>query len=386
MTTPSVALGEVLADIRPGFASGDNLAEGVFQIRMNNLSRGGDFLLDKRRRVSSHSKQISKSLLQPGDVLFNATNSPGLVGKTAIFLGCDEPAVFSNHFIRLRAREHQLDARYLTRWLQREFQRGYFRAKCKQWVNQATFGQDRLVEMQIPLPRIEDQRRIASVLDAADGLRAKRRLVLAKLDSLMDAIFVDTFGEATNWPTGKLGDHVPTTSGGTPSRSRPDFFDGQIPWVKSGELASGSVTTCEEAISEEALASSSAKLMPIGTVLLAMYGATVGEVAVLGIEAATNQAVCCISPTESVTGPFLLGLLRTRKSDLVRQAAGGAQPNISQTIVRGLDIPLPPTATQMEYAQYVLATEELREMARSSAVELDALFASLQQRAFRGEL
>ena len=314
MTVPTVALGSVLSDIRPGFATSDDLAAGVFQIRMNNLSRDGELLLDERRRVSPDNKQVAKTLLEPGDVLFNATNSPDLVGKTAIFLGCTEPVVFSNHFMRLRTRAGDLDAKFLAHWLRHEFSRGYFRAKCKQWVNQATFGQDRLVAMQIPLPPITEQRRVATVLDAVGALRAKRREVLIRFDRLTQAFFFDMFGDESEWPMGRLGDHVPTTSGGTPRRSRPDYFGGHIPWVKSGELSVELVTATEEAITDAALANSSAKLMPAGTVLLAMYGATVGEASVLGIEAATNQAVCCLSPTESMTGAYLLGLLRSRKN------------------------------------------------------------------------
>lgn len=353
---------------------------------MNNLNRAGELLLDERRRVSPDHKQISKTLLEPGDVLFNATNSPDLVGKTAIFLGCEEPTVFSNHFLRLRTRACDLDAKFLAHWLRHEFSRGYFRAKSKQWVNQATFGKDRLVAMQIPLPSVEDQRRVVAVLDAAEALRAKRRQALAKLDDLAQATFVEMFGDGSQWPMGRLGDHVPTTSGGTPSRSRPDYFDGHIPWVKSGELGAELVTATEEAITDEALAKSSAKLMPVGTVLLAMYGATVGEVAVLGIEAATNQAICCLSPTESLSGKYLLGLLRLRKSELIRRAAGGAQPNISQTIIRGLEIPLASLEAQSMYAKRIAAIDSLRDVNSSSAVQLDTLFASLQQRAFRGEL
>ena len=244
----------------------------------------------------------------------------------------------------------------------------------------------RLETFEIPIPTIEEQRRIAAVLDSAEVLRAKRRRTLTKLDSLTQAIFVDVVGDGTRWPSGKLGEHVPTTSGGTPSRARPEYFGGGIPWVKSGELGSDLVATTEESITEAALANSSAKLMPAGTVLLAMYGATVGELAMLGIEAATNQAVCCLSPTESITGAFLLGFLRSRRRDLIRRAAGGAQPNISQTIIRGLEIPLVPIATQMEYARRVAAADMLRAAFRDSAAELDNLFASLQQRAFRGEL
>jgi type I restriction enzyme S subunit len=177
-----------------------------------------------------------------------------------------------------------------------------------------------------------------------------------------------------------------TTSGGTPSRERQDFFGGDIPWVKSGELASGRVDTTEESITLEALASSSAKLMPPGTLLLAMYGATVGAVATLGIEAATNQAICCIAPTEELTERYVAGFLRTKKNELISKAAGGAQPNISQSIIRDLDIPLPPVPTQNEYSARVGEIDAVAHKIASSEVMVNELFGSLQQRAFRGEL
>ena len=126
---------------------------------------------------------------------------------------------------------------------------------------------------------------------------------------------------------------------------------------------------------------------PSGPCCLRCYGATVGEVSVLGIEAATNQAVCCLSPTESMSGAYLLGVLHSSpKNDLIRRAAGGAQPNISQTIVRGLDIPLASIDAQAKYVERIASVDRLRGVTSSSAAELDTLFASLQQRAFRGEL
>lgn len=265
---------------------------------------------------------------------------------------------------------------------------GYWRqiASASDGGVQKGVNASKLKKLLVPLPRLQEQRRIALVLDAAEEVRAKRRGATAKVDELTQAIFHDMFGDGTSGHTAKLGDVVPTTSGGTPSRSRADFFEGHIPWVKSGELGSESVTETEEAITEEALSSSSAKLMPPGTVLMAMYGATVGAVALLEIEAATNQAICCLTPTEFVSGTYLLGFLRSCKRDLIRRAAGGAQPNISQTIIRGLDIPLVPVEDQREYARRIAAVERLRDSIRDSAAALDTLFSSLQQRAFRGEL
>ena len=98
-------------------------------------------------------------------------------------------------------------------------------------------------------------------------------------------------GLPSNWATAKLGEICFTTSGGTPSRKVKKFFDGNIPWVKSGELKHNIILDTEEKISDEALDNSSAKIFPKGTLLIALYGATVGKLAFLGIEAASNQAV-----------------------------------------------------------------------------------------------
>lgn len=143
-----------------------------------------------------------------------------------------------------------------------------------------------------------------------------------------------------------LGEVCKTTSGGTPSRKNPDYFNGPIPWVKSGELPDGPVVEIEEAISEEALRQSSAKLFPAGTLLMALYGATVGKLGILTRPAATNQAVCAIFPPPDLDTKFLFWFLRFKRSELIAQAVGGAQPNISQGIVRDLKIPLVPLQQQ----------------------------------------
>ena len=391
MTTPTVALGDVLADVRPGFASGDNLVEGVFQIRMNNLSRRGELLLDKRRRVSPHSKQIAKSLLQSGDVLFNATNSPELVGKTAIFLGCDEPAVFSNHFIRLRAREHQLDPRYLTRWLQREFERGYFRTKCKQWVNQAAFGQDRLVKLQVPLPPIEEQRRIAAVLDAADALRAKRRQALAKLDSLTEAVFIDMFG---NPISGDLYSRVPISSvadvvtGNTPSRSIAEYYGDHIEWIKSDNiLESGEITCAAECLSESGRAKG--REAPAGSTLVVCIAGSprsIGRAGLLDRPAAFNQQINAVLPGLSVLPEFVFHQLRVGQPLVQRASTNSMKGMVSKSALAAVEILVPPIEVQRVFVEFVEWFGRLRGAASRSLLVTDSLLASLRQRGFRGEL
>lgn len=148
------------------------------------------------------------------------------------------------------------------------------------------------------------------------------------------------------WKWVKLGEVCHTTSGGTPSRREPKYYQGNIPWVKSGELDKGIITATEETISEEAIKNSSAKIFPKGTLLIALYGATIGKLAFLGVDAATNQAICGIYQNDEINSSYLYNYLFYKKRKLVGQGIGGAQPNISQTILKSLDLPLPPKPTQ----------------------------------------
>ena len=148
------------------------------------------------------------------------------------------------------------------------------------------------------------------------------------------------------WAWARLGEIASTSSGGTPSRSNPSYFTGNIPWIKSGELGDGYVTEHSESISEAALADSSAKLFPKGTLLIALYGATVGKVGILTMDAATNQAVCGIFLPPWVELKFAFNYLFSLRREFIEQGKGGAQPNISQDIVRNTPFPLPPLPEQ----------------------------------------
>ena len=372
-------IAEIVSGATPKTAVEEYWNGGIPWVTPKDLSELDGTFIDSTPRTLSPAglKSCAAKLLPANSVLLSSRAPIGLVAINSI------PMATNQGFKSLVPDRARVDSKFLYWWLR------CHRPQLEAMGNGATFkeiSKKIVMSAKIRLPPIEQQGRIAAVLDTGERLRTLRRRALLKLDGLTQATFVSMFGDESEWPAGRLGDHVPTTSGGTPSRSRPDYFEGDIPWVKSGELGVELVTATEEAITDEALAHSSAKLMPVGTVLLAMYGATIGEASILGIDAATNQAVCCLSPTESMSGEYLLGLLRLRKYDLVRRAAGGAQPNISQTIVRGLEVPLAPIDAQSKYAERVAAIDKLRVVTNSSAVALDTLFASLQQRAFRGEL
>lgn len=148
------------------------------------------------------------------------------------------------------------------------------------------------------------------------------------------------------WAVATLDAVAKTASGGTPRRDMESNFGGGIPWVKSGELGDGIVTATQETISTQGLESSSAKIFPKGTLCIALYGATVGKLGMLRIDAATNQAVCGIFPLVDIDAGYLWILLESMRRELISLGQGGAQPNISQEILRDLTVPIPPYAEQ----------------------------------------
>lgn len=147
-----------------------------------------------------------------------------------------------------------------------------------------------------------------------------------------------------------IGDVFKTSSGGTPLKKYEDEFykNGTIPWLRSGEVAQGYIHKAEIYITDAALKESSAKLFPVDTVLVAMYGATAGQVGILKFEASTNQAVCGIFPNEKAIPEYLYLIIKSQKEYLISLSGGGAQPNISQKIIRDLKIPLPALSVQKE--------------------------------------
>ena len=177
----------------------------------------------------------------------------------------------------------------------------------------------------------------------------------------------------------KLGDVCHTFTGGTPSRTKPEYFGGGIPWVKITDLLQGVVIATGESVSSAGIANSSAKLLPVGTVLISIF-ATIGRTAVLGIEAATNQAIAGVVPhdTAQLDPQYLRYYLDSQHGYLNREARGVAQPNINQGILKNLDIPIPPLPEQRRIVDLLSRAEgivRLRREAEKKAAELiPALF------------
>ena len=369
---------------------------------MNNVARDGSIDLSKKRRVEATQKQISRTKLVAGDVLFNATNSPDLVGKTMLFPGLDETVVFSNHFVRLRPTDDVLDGSYLARWLQREFERGFFRSKCKQWVNQATFGKDWLLKLQIPLPPIEEQRRIAAILDAADALRAKRRQALAKLDTLTQAIFIDMFGDPVRnenaWDTAALSEIVQPGKGSLKRGPFGGALKKEI-FVTEGfkVYEQQHVIQDDFGLGRYFIGSSDFERLHAFEVspgdLLVSCSGTIGRIAEVPNNAepgVMNQALLKIRlDNDVILNEFFLSLWRTEsfgRSVLGMTHGTGLKNMRSMKDLKKVQFPLPPIQRQADFLRAVRTASTTAEHFYSSNAVFDDLFASIQQRAFRGEL
>ncbi|WP_276891192.1 restriction endonuclease subunit S [Helicobacter japonicus] len=195
-----------------------------------------------------------------------------------------------------------------------------------------------------------------------------------------------------NWEVKTLGKIVLTTSGGTPSRKNMEYWNGNIKWLKSGELNDDYIKDSEESITQKGLDNSSAKIFQKGTLLIALYGATIGKLGILDIDLSTNQAICGIIPLQEncLEIKYLFYYLFSLRKKMLQDAFGGAQLNISQSYLRGLPIPLPPLATQNQIVQILESKfahlEKLEQFVNASLENLQRLKSSLLNQAFKGEL
>jgi len=200
-----------------------------------------------------------------------------------------------------------------------------------------------------------------------------------------------THADTSTWEFPKIGDIAFTTSGGTPQAKNKEYYEsGNIRWIRSGELGVKYIYDSEIKITQKALENSSAKYYPVDSVLIALYGATVGKVAILKAESTSNQAVCAIFPNERFTPEYMYYFLSSQRDNFLGIASGGAQSNISQEKVKNSIIPLPSIAEQQrivaaleEGFAYIDAVASAKQNLSSTA---EMLRSKILQAAFDGSL
>ncbi|CAA6814356.1 MAG: Type I restriction-modification system, DNA-methyltransferase subunit M (EC / Type I restriction-modification system, specificity subunit S (EC [uncultured Sulfurovum sp.] len=224
----------------------------------------------------------------------------------------------------------------------------------KKGIKMPRGDKEQILKYSIPLVKIEIQEKIIQKCELVDNEVRKAK---EEIQSIQNEIDVEV--RAINGDMVKIGEIHKTSSGGTPLSSKNEFYDkGNIPWVNSGEVKQGLILNTKNKITQLGLDNSSAKIFPKYTVLIAMYGATVGQVGILGIEASTNQAVCGLFPNrEKVLPLYSYFYLNSKTEEFIKLSVGVARTNISQEIIKNFKIPLPSLSLQKEIVQKIQKLE-----------------------------
>lgn len=227
----------------------------------------------------------------------------------------------------------------------------------------------RLKNLSLNLPSVSVQQKIASILSAYDRLIENNTRRIRLLEQMAENLYKEWFvrfrfpghenvemvnGLPKGWERTKLIKNIKTSSGGTPSRNRSEYYkNGDIPWIKTGELQDCILINTEECITEDAVNNSSAKIFPKGTLLMAMYGVNVGKLGISEIEATCNQACCVFTPKHIDYKYYLFHYFKSIREYLLSISFGAAQQNLSQELIKSIKVLFPDEKTNFSFVKEV---------------------------------
>ncbi|MBO3277439.1 restriction endonuclease subunit S [Pseudomonas schmalbachii] len=312
-----------------------------------------------------------------------------VVGATCGKINKGADCAIGRSVAAIRANKEKLDKDYMYYFL--SSWTGRLRA-MSQGAAQTVISKEMIERLEIPLPPLPEQKRIASILGKVDTIRRKRQQAIQLADDFLRAVFLDMFGDPVTNPKGlvitSIGELCEVVTGATPSRGVDEYYEGDIPWVKTTEVDGHVICETEECITDKGLHSSNCKLNPVGSIVMAMYGQgkTRGKVGVLGVEAATNQACAVVRPSSKIMMGYLYFYLQVSYEALRSLGQGAGQPNLNLSIVKSFPVPLPSEVEQMDFVRLYESVGILRGRSAVATQESSDFFNSLSQKAFAGQL
>ena len=392
-----VALGDIFAIVRGGsprpiddFLTDD--PDGVNWVMISDATESGKYISSTKKRIREEGVKRSR-MVQPGDFLL--TNSMSF-GRPYIMntSGC-----VHDGWLVLSPRRQNASPDFFYHLLGSDFVYAEFERRAA-GATVKNLNIDLVKTVQVPLPPLAAQRRIAEVLDRAEALRAKRRAALAELDTLTQSLFLDPFGDpVTNskaWKRVEMTDAVIGEYGikagpfGS-SLKKEDYAESGYRIYGQEQVIAGRFDIGNYYIGERKYQQLKSCAVAEGDLLVSLVG-SFGKVLVVpaGIEPGIiNPRLLKITPNQALVTPgFLASLLQhpTVQAEFQRVAHGGTMGILNAGLLKQLKVILPPITLQREFARRVVAVEKLKTAQRASLADLDALFATLQHRAFRGEL
>lgn len=405
-----VVLGEV-CDFFNGGAWSDKeyVNEGIPVLKVTNCKSTG-FQLDNLNYLSEKSREkYKKNNLIIGDVIVATVGShPNLIesaaGRSCIVNSQVEGFYLNQNAVCIRTKDKRILSQKYLGYLCKcaDFQH-YIQSRGRGAANQMRIAISSIKEYSFTLPDFENQQYIADILSAYDDLIENNQKQIKLLEEAAQRLYKEWFvdlrfpghentkivdGVPEGWQYEKLGDLVKTTSGGTPSRRKSEYYvNGNIRWIKTKELNDRFIFETEEHITEDAVKNSSAKVLPEGALIVAMYGATIGKIGITAAEMACNQACCAfISFDDMISKEYLYCWLMDNREYLVSQGKGAAQSNLSQEMIRNFSLLCPDKKVIKNFTEIVTTMLENKRVLENKILMLSKARDDLLPKLMSGEV
>ena len=398
------ALKDIIEDTQLGVNVKSSVdTEGIPLLKMGNLTIG-DFNFNKLENTCEIIENIENYYLKYGDFLFNTRNTPELVGKSAVWKWNDKKIIFNSNIMRINFIEN-IDSFFLGYYFSSK--RGWNKLKLISTGTTsvgAIYTKD-LLKVKVPLPPLEEQKKIADILSTVDkkiafveeNINATEELKKGLMQKLLtEGIGHTEFKDSElgripeSWKVVKL-EEVCTkiVGGGTPSKNEPDYWNnGTIPWVTPSEFTkskSNYISVTESKISEEGLKNSSATLLAIGTVIMSSR-ATIGECKINTIEITTNQGFISFQCNDLLNNLYLLYFIKQNKPNILKISSGSTFLEVSRTSMKNFSIAIPPLEEQKQIAEILSTVDKKLENLKEKKQSFEELKKGLMQKLLTGEV
>jgi len=333
-------------------------------------------------------------LMKKGDILMSHINSPKHLGKSAMYVGVPKNLIHGMNLLCLRPNQDLIDPLFISYYFNSLYFRSQVTKISNQSVNQASFSAGNLKNLNILLPPLEEQKKLAAILDAADAYRQKTKALIDKYDQLTQSLFLDMFGDPVTNPMGwqrlQLKEFGKIITGNTPSKKHPEYYDQSfIEWIKTDNIVDGVkyITPSKSHLSQNGL--KHGRLVKAGSVLIACIAGSlksIGRAALTDRTVAFNQQINAVEPNNTVNSNFLYYLIRVNMEYIQSFASSSMKKMISKGVLKEIVFYLPPLELQIQFAERLAQIEKQKHQAEEALVKAEELFNSLLQNAFKGEL
>jgi len=418
-----VRLGDVIQEIKNGFASGKRDENGVVQIRMNNVSTNGKLLFNSYLKVPA-PESLDQWLLRNGDFLFNNTNSYDLVGKSTVFDDAPFPCTFSNHFTRIRFKKEVVLPKLILYHFVVLWGKGYFKSVAIRHVGQSAVHTDYLLKLQLPLPPLPEQKKIAEILSTVDEAIEKVDEAIEKTQrlkkGLMQELLTKGWGRGKQgwriengegrrgkqewrreneewrfketeigripkeWEVVKLAQVGNIITGTTPSTNNKDFWGEGYPFVTPTDFTEEKyVHKTERSVTKSG--AERGRIIPKNSIMVVCI-ASVGEVSMASAECITNQQINTLVCNKEINPHYLYYEMIFSKNRLKRWAGITTSPIIKKSLFEKFPIPLPHLSEQKKIAEILSTVDKRLELLRSRKERLERVKKGLMDDLLTGKV